>query len=167
MSISILRQLLQQYSVLVNKSGKNAQYKYKTFYELVLEIGQEMKPTTTPKELMGQPKNCYYNCQLIAFEHPDLTYCEGFTLSNNMPFPLAHAWLLDHSGMVIEPTWEEPAQAYIGIPFSIAFVKSILKEREDKKRSNYLSLFECNHLEGYSFLKEGLPSEAYYVLEKG
>ena len=166
MSISSLKQLLEQNSELIKKSGKNARYKYESFYELVLELGQEMKPTRTPKELIGQTKNCYYNCLELAFENPQLTYCEGYTFSNKIPFPIAHAWILNKSGRVIEATWEEPAQAYIGIAFSIAFVKSILKERESQKRRNYLSLFEGNHLEKHSFLKEGLPLEAYRSFNK-
>lgn len=166
MSIFSLKQLLEQNSELIKKSGKNSQDKYSSFYELVLELGQEMKPTRTPKELIGQPKNCYYNSLRLAFKNPQLTYCEGYTFANKIPFPLAHAWLLNKSGRVIEPTWEEPAQAYIGIAFSITFVKSILKERESQKRRNYLSLFEGNYLEKYSFLKEGLPLEAYGSFNK-
>lgn len=166
MSITLLKQFLQDNAALFKHSGKNSQYKYKSFYELILELGKEMRPATTSKELRGQRKNCYGNCQTLAFMKPELSYCEGFAIPNTIDFPASHAWLLDKSGKVIEVTWKDPGLAYLGIPFSTTFIKSILKEREEKKRSNYLSLLECNHLENYSFLKYGFPNEAY-ALEKG
>ncbi|ACB54455.1 hypothetical protein cce_5109 [Crocosphaera subtropica ATCC 51142] len=161
MSITMLKQFLQDNTALFKHSKKNSNYKYKSFYELVLELGQEMKPARTSKELTGQRKNCYGNCQALAFMEPELTYCEGFAIPNTIDFPASHAWLLDKSGTVIEVTWEEPGRAYLGIAFSTTFIKSILKEREENKGSNYLSLLECNHLEGYSFLKYGFPNDAY------
>ncbi len=166
MSITLLKQFLQDNAALFKHSKKNSNYKYKSFYELVLELGQEMKPARTSQELRGQPKNCYGNCQTLALIEPELTYCEGFALSNGIGFPVPHSWLLDQSGTVIEVTWEEPASAYIGIPFSTTFIKSILKERETNKGSDYLSLLECNHLEKYSFLKYGIPEEAYAEILK-
>ncbi len=158
--MTTLKQLLRKCSEVMQNTGKNSKYKYRTFYELVLELGQEMKPAITSKELRGEPKNCYGNCQTLAFIEPELTYCEGFALSNSIDFPVSHAWLLDQSGKVVEVTWEEPGRAYLGITFSTAFVKSILKKREEREKSNYLSLMESNHLENYSFLKYGIPSEA-------
>ncbi len=166
MSITTLKQFLEDNAALFKHSNKNSNYKYKSFYELVLELGQEMKPATTSEEFTGQPKNCYGNCQTLAFLEPELTYCEGFAISNTTDLPVSHAWLLDQSGTVIEVTWQEPGRAYIGIPFSNKFTKSILKERKERQRSNYLSLIECNYLEQYSFLKEGIPESAYAEILK-
>ncbi|MCH2246555.1 MAG: hypothetical protein MK111_18315 [Crocosphaera sp.] len=166
MSITLLKQFLQDNAALFKHSKKNSNYKYKSFYQLVLELGQEMKPARTPEEFTGQPKNCYGNCQTLAFLEPELTYCEGFALCNGIDFPVSHSWLLDQSGTVIEVTWQEPGRAYIGITFSTTFIKSILKEREERQRSNYLSLIESNHLENYSFLKYGIPEEAYAKILK-
>ncbi|MEL4895936.1 hypothetical protein [Crocosphaera sp. Alani8] len=160
MSITMLKQFVRDNAGLFKNSSRNTKYKYKSFYELVLELGQEMKPVITSEDLMGQRKNCYGNCQALAFIESELTYCEGFALSNGIDFPISHAWLLDKSGTVIEVTWEEPGRAYLGIAFSTQFIKSILKDRERNQRSNYLSLIECNHLEDYSFLKYGLPDSA-------
>lgn len=166
MSITLLKQFLQDNAALFKNRGKNSQYKYKSFYELILELGQEMKPAITSEELRGKPKNCYDNCQTFAFLKPELTYCEGFAISNSTDLTISHSWLLDESGIVIEVTWEDPGRAYLGIAFSTTFVESILKQREDKKRSNYLSLLECNHLEDYSFLKYGFPDDAYAKILK-
>ncbi|MDJ0581681.1 hypothetical protein [Crocosphaera sp.] len=166
MSITLLKQFLQDNADLFKHSKKNSNYKYKSFYELVLKLGQEMKPAIRSEEFTGQPKNCYGNCQTLAFLEPELTYCEGFALSNGIDFPVSHAWLLDQSGTVIEVTWQEPGSAYIGIAFSNTFIQSVLKEREERQRSNYLSLIESNYLENYSFLKEGIPESAYSKILK-
>lgn len=135
--------------------------KYAGFEELVLDCGTVMaaKPLTEDIDL-GLPKSCYMNSQQLAFQRKDLTYVEGYVLAEDISFPIAHAWLLTPEGHAIDPTWETPGICYLGVPFSTEWVKSVLKARKKKGRGNDLSIFECNYLEAYSLLKQGLPPDA-------
>lgn len=161
-SISTLRQLLEERANLMRKAHSHPDWKYGCFEELVLDCGKEMKAKSLPDRIeRGKPKNCYYNCQQLLELQPDLIYCEGYALSDDIPMPFAHAWLIDKEGHAIDPTWETPGVAYLGVPFSTKWVRSFLNSRQQRGRNNDLSIFECNYLEDFSLLKQGLPHEAY------
>ncbi|MDF5722165.1 MAG: hypothetical protein PUP91_17095 [Rhizonema sp. PD37] len=153
-----LEMALNQLADLVKKSRLNSDWKYRSYSELVLHCGVFFKnQPQTPFLKRMTPRSCYYNCQKLAFENKELIYVEGYALAQDISFPLSHAWLMDTDGHVIEPTWEVIGTAYIGVPFSTAWIKSFLQLRE---RKDNLSIFEGNYLEGYSLLKEGLPTYA-------
>lgn len=131
---------------------------YCCFEELVLDCGVAMVAAPKPPKLKrGLPKSCYYNAQKIAFGGRGLTYVEGYALSADISMAFAHAWLTNDKGEAIDPTWEPPGVAYLGIPFSTAWVKAFLSDRH---RENELSIFEGNHLEKFSLLQNGIPQEA-------
>lgn len=53
----------------------------------------------------GRMKQCFGNAARLAVRHPDkYVYAEGFALGCG--FAMLHAWALDRSGRVVEPTWE-------------------------------------------------------------
>jgi hypothetical protein len=161
-NILTLRQLLKDQVNLTRKVKSYTDWKYNGFEELVLDCGTEMEATSLPKNMeRGKPKNCYFNCQQLLKLHSGLTYCEGYALSNTIVIPLAHAWLISPEGKAIDPTWETPSSAYLGVAFSTKWIRAFLKSRQQKSRNNDLSIFECNYLEDFSFLKQGLPLEAY------
>jgi hypothetical protein len=139
-------------------------FKYWRFEQLVLDCGREMQPDENSSSERGRTKSCYWNCQQLVSKQPELIYCEGFAVSQNVGFPLSHAWLLNSAGKVLEPTWEFPGEAYLGVAFSWEWIRSLMKSRQQRGRDNDLSVFECNYLEEYSLLKEGLPPDAYYQL---
>lgn len=132
--------------------------RYCCFEELVLDCGVVMVAATKPPKLkQGLPKSCYYNAQKIAFAGRGLTYVEGYALSADIPMAIAHGWLTNSKGEAIDPTWEPPGVAYLGIPFSAAWVKASLKARN---RQDELSILEGNYLEKFSLLHNGIPQEA-------
>ena len=49
-------------------------------------------------------KNCYYNCWKALNLSHSFDYCEGYAISNDLPIPIEHSWLLDSSGRVVDPT---------------------------------------------------------------
>lgn len=97
-------------------------------YGLTLEHGRYFTPAERPKDIPKmENKACYENASLLALRRPDLTYVEGFAtipLVEGMPF--AHAWLVDHKGTVIDPTWEAPGTSYFGIPFTTEYLQETL-----------------------------------------
>ena len=139
---------------------------YAGFEELVLTCGSAMPVKSSPVTIQrGLARQCYANCQRIANRNKKMLYCEGFalSLSAGLPIPFAHAWiwhLTEHT--VMEPTWKEHGTAYWSIAFNTEWIKSFLKSRN---RKNSISIFEGNHLERYSLLREGLPRDAYINLD--
>jgi hypothetical protein len=161
--LSQLKQYLQDRADLIRKLYSKPDCQYAGFEELVLDCGTTMEAKPLPKNIKrGLPKSCYWNSQQLAFKRKSLTYVEGYVLAQDISFPVAHAWVLTPEGYAIDPTWEAPGICYLGVPFSTKWLKSLLAERKKKGRDNDLSIFECNYLEGFSLLKEGLPPDAYF-----
>jgi len=71
-------------------------------------------------------RRCYYNATWMAIENPDLHYCEGFALSM---IPVPHAWCMDATGAVMDPTWKE-GRAYFGVVFKTSFVRDQMAVRQ-------------------------------------
>ena len=164
-SILLLKSFLESRRVFTRKNLRNNQWKYSGFEELILNCGVVMEIQPLPKNINhGKPKNCYWNCQQLAFKRKDLIYVEGYAIAEDINFPLAHAWLLTNNGHAIDPTWETQGNCYLGVPFSTTWVKSFLAERKQRGKDNDLRIFESNYLEKFSLLKEGLPDDALVSL---
>lgn|SRR3990167_1892526 len=54
----------------------------------------------------SQISRCFDNCLKIAIKHPELKYIEGYTNCFNIPFE--HAFLVNDSNEVIDPTLAIP-----------------------------------------------------------
>jgi hypothetical protein len=161
--LSQLKQYLQDRADLIRKLHSKPDCQYAGFEELVLDCGTTMEAKPLPKNIKrGLPKCCYWNSQQLAFKRKSLIYVEGYALAEDVPMAVAHAWLLTPEGYAIDPTWETPGICYLGVPFSTEWVKSVLKARKKRGRGDDLSIFECNYLEEYSLLKQGLPTDAYF-----
>ena len=153
-----LKSFLDKQARLIKKVHHQPYWKYNSFEELILDCGTEMKYAPLPNNVdRGLPKNCYYNCLQLLREHPDLTYCEGYAQSEDLPLPLFHAWLIDEDRNVIDPTWDDDTAVYLGIPFDTKWFIDFLVSRN---REDCLSVFESNYIEEYSLLVEGLPDYA-------
>jgi hypothetical protein len=158
-SLSQLKTFLQERAEQMRRYARPDR-KYCCFEELILDGGVAMVAATKPPKLKrGLPKSCYYNAQKIAFGGRGLTYVEGYALSADIPMAIAHGWLLNERGEAIDPTWDEPGVAYLGIPLKTVWVKAFLKDRNNKDN---LSIFEGNYLEKFSLLKNGIPQEALF-----
>lgn len=72
---------------------------------------------------VGTARQCYKNATWLAIENRKLTYCEGYALNL---LPVLHAWCVDETGAVIDPTWKE-GRAYCGVPFKTSFVQQQMK----------------------------------------
>ena len=162
--INEIFELIEKRAALMKEINANPGWKYRGFDELILNCGREMELDENSSIEQGIPKNCYWNCQQLVSKQPELIYCEGFAVSQNLGFPVPHGWLLNSTGKVVEPTWESPCVAYLGVAFSWNWVRSLLKSRRQRGNKNELSVFECNFLEDHSFLKQGWPPDAYYQL---
>lgn len=90
--------------------------------------------------------------------YPELSYCEGFAISNEVAFVIAHAWLVDTQSQVIDPTWNENYvdPTYFGVVFTREFVgKVALKTKQYGILDNY-------YVDKYQILQEGFPKDALH-----
>ena len=150
-----IQELLQVYAQL--HAGRNRDLKYQSFYDLIAAYGRKFTPIPRPKNVrQGVPRHCYYNATQIARKGRHL-YCEGFYISNEIGFPVSHAWLMDESGNAIDPTLDykpETQQQYFGVALAFDFVKwhqSISKEA---------AILESDYIHHYKLLREGFPPAA-------
>jgi hypothetical protein len=104
---------------------------YRCIEDFVLRHGQAYEPAELPGRFAPmQKRQCFYNCTMLALEHADLTYVEGY--ARNI-IPTLHAWCVDSLGRVIDPTWDYDAgHQYYGVPFSRDYLRQVF-ENEDKK----------------------------------
>lgn len=87
---------------------------YGSYEELVLARGQLFPWRPRPTHIPKLPaRGCYRNASQIAGRHR-LTYVEGYAMAM---IPVAHAWVVDDDGFVIDATWDDdtPTGFYLGI----------------------------------------------------
>lgn len=160
-NLSSFKKILEDKAIFMRQIRPHSDWKYGGFEELVLDCGIELKANPLPKGIKpGTPKLCYWNCQQLIFKNKELIYAEGYALDKEISFPISHAWLMTKNKEVIDPTWRDSNSDYFGVPLATQWVKSILNSRTKNGEIKDLSIFDGNYLEGYSFLKEGLPAEA-------
>jgi predicted ABC-type ATPase len=84
----------------------------------IAAYGEEFKAGPLPEgALKGTPKECYRNASMLVMIDRNLTYAEGVAYSS-AGLPYLHAWAVDKSGNVIDPTWENPEKAkYFGVKY--------------------------------------------------
>jgi hypothetical protein len=99
-------------------------YKYNSMEQFVLAHVKDYVWRERPKGIRQKRMGlCYSNAQRLMLRN-DLTYVEGYAYGVNA-YPILHAWCIDESGLVIEPT-RTHCKAYIGVPFSTDFVMSVM-----------------------------------------
>jgi hypothetical protein len=82
----------------------------------------------------GQARQCLRNAGLLALAHPKkFTYCEGWAqMPAHRGLTTYHAWCLDRTGNVVDPTWvHEKGAEYLGIPIKASALRTqILATKE-------------------------------------
>ncbi len=82
---------------------------------------------------VGSAGQCFKNATLYALARDDVFYTEGYAIDPNFPVPIQHAWLVDRTGKVIDPTWRQSKDhTYFGMAFQRAFVaEQLLHNKEE------------------------------------
>jgi hypothetical protein len=139
-----------RYLLSINKMMKECRperpdWKYQTYYDLVLDLAAPMRRATfdLPDGYKTmQAKECYRNAGTLALEHPGtLLYCEGY--AQTFGLFIEHAWVETLDGTIIDPTWaglhdESEYGTYLGVRFA---PQVIAAETVD---SGYWSVFQSD-----------------------
>ncbi|MBD2132587.1 hypothetical protein H6F47_09145 [Sphaerospermopsis sp. FACHB-1094] len=148
--------ILQQRAELYNKLNKNSDFLYKSVDCLVLAYGQPFtKQIKSP--FQGEPKSCCQNCYQALYDFPELSYCEGFAMNNNLGIPIIHAWLVNKNLEVIDPTWigdRFQNCTYFGVVLTDDFVLEMTGKTER------YGILESDYVMDYQLQRQGFPSHA-------
>lgn len=105
---------------------------YNSAEDFLLQNGKYYEYKPKPREIhYGEKQLCYMNAYRLA--SIGYTYVEGYAMSDNLPMPIQHAWVLDKDGKVIDNTWRKKwldNPKYFGVAMPIRFVESIMLRTE-------------------------------------
>jgi len=119
---------LKQSADQINSLNSRFPGKYKSNEALILDYGIAFE-NKIKSPILGEPKACYQNCFEVMLNRPDLHYCEGYAIDENLPLALIHAWLINNESEVIDPTWlDERKAVYFGVVFNKEFVINMSTE---------------------------------------
>lgn len=96
--------LLKQQAELIDTINAGCPFRYKSIQRLILETGRPFLKRVEPTPFKGKPKSCFQNCFQASWMEPNLSYCEGFAIYNELPIAVSHAWLVNEALEVIDPT---------------------------------------------------------------
>lgn len=151
-----LRQTLAQFARMTGQSRSASGWQYLSIEALVLAHGRFTDAARSRPTPRGRMRECFKNALDAAACVDDLTYVEGYALPHGLPLPILHAWCIDNAGALIEPTWNEPGAAYLGIPFALSFVFDTVCRRN---RYGVLDAYELR----WPLLQHGLPADALAI----
>ena len=134
-SLELLLSNLKQYADVMDRLYPKFPGKYSSIHRLIAERGIAFdRKIKSP--FIGKHGECYKNCFQMSssWTQPELYYCEGFANYGELKLPLPHAWLVNHQGEVIDPTWSKPESfiepIYLGVVFDWDFVRKVAIESE-------------------------------------
>jgi hypothetical protein len=124
--ISNVRSYLEQMTMAIKGLRKN-DLKYSCMEEFILKNGLLFAESVKVKK--GRMKECFRNAYLLADSNDKMIYVEGYAVSNACILPLYHAWCVDSTGKVYDPTWKDGLE-YYGVPFDLNFVRRTILDRK-------------------------------------
>jgi hypothetical protein len=107
----------------VFKAAEGGPRDYLEWFELLSKPFRGRRPLARVPWLVAlckrrnvQPKQCYYNSQLLSLDDARLRYFEGYCFTGMIP--LSHAWLVLPDGTVVDPTLEQADRLLLALASS-------------------------------------------------
>jgi hypothetical protein len=151
-----LLSILKEQADLIDKLNTRSEFRYKSTQRLVLDYGKPfVKKVKSP--FKGERKACFENCLKGLLRYPNLNYCEGFAISDDIGIAVSHAWLVNNDGELIDPTWvgkQFKGSTYFGVVFTDDFV------REIAQKTKCYGILDNDYMNGHQLLREGFPPHA-------
>jgi len=76
----------------------------------------------------GPKGMCFMNAYHLVCSKPELSYVEGFAMTEVVPIAIRHAWAVDKQNQVYDNTWKTVGVAYFGIVMKLNQVNKIIFE---------------------------------------
>ena len=155
---------LERYADIFDQLYNRGELKYCSTQRLILDLGITFKSKIN-SPLSGKRNECYKNCfQNLILSHrtndSNLYYCEGFAAHEGIGLIVAHAWLVNDLGEVIDPTWRDPQSfinpVYFGVVFNWEFVMAVAAKTE------VYGILDNDRMIEHEFKRLGLPSNALH-----
>jgi len=151
--------IVKQQADLVDEINSSS-FRYKSVYRLIQETGRTFSKRVEPAPFKGKPKSCFQNCFEALWKYPQLSYCEGFAIDDNIPIAVSHAWLVNDASEVIDPTWVGKnfiSCAYFGVVFNRKFVIDFAT------KTRVYGILDSDYLNEHQLLREGFPEGALHT----
>jgi hypothetical protein len=158
-NLEYLLVILDEQAKLIETINTRNSFRYKSNYRLILETGKPFLNRVEPPPFRGKPKFCFENCLQGLWNYPELYYCEGFAVTNDVAIAASHAWLLNDEAEVIDPTWTGKmftGCTYFGVVFNTEFVVSFAA-----KTKRY-GILDNDSMNKHQLLREGFPEGALH-----
>lgn len=118
---------LRQYMEWIAIRGEEGTHTIGAFERFVIKYGYEFSGAVAiPERVMrGEMKKCFGNAAMVACIFPEeFIYTEGYALQSDIPIPIAHGWLTDRHGNVVDPTWGNDRHVdYFGVLIKHKYVR--------------------------------------------
>lgn len=101
-----------------NMDTKNAGFRFISIEDFLLKKGKFFPTDPSIPVCRGKMKECFMNAQRLA-ETKGYRYVEGYAAGI---IPTLHSWVLNHDGVVIDPTWEDKDAVYFGVVIPLGYV---------------------------------------------
>jgi hypothetical protein len=147
---------IQERANSIDKINKHSDFRYKSIESLVLAYGKPFSHQIK-SPFKGEPKSCFENCYQALYEFPELSYCEGFAIDDDLDFAVSHAWLVNNSLEVIDPTWigeRFQGSSYFGVVFTDDFVLEIVD------KTLCYGILDSDYMIDHLLKREGFPTHA-------
>lgn len=158
-----LDRLLEKLKVeadLIDKIHLTSNFRYKSIQSLILAHGKPfVRKANSP--FKGKPQSCFENCFKALWDFPNLSYCEGFAIDDDLNLAISHAWLVNNSLEVIDPTWigkKFKGSIYFGVVFNREFVM----EMAEITRS--YGILDSDYMNEHKLKREGFPPSALHPI---
>lgn len=159
--ISLEQKIKEQAHIYNQIYRKRDDLRFKSPQALVLEYGEPfLEKVESP--FKGQIKGCYQNCFDALLQYPNLEYCEGYAIDDELPIAVSHAWLINPEGKVVDPTWtgkEYKHTVYYGIIFNREYVNEMAQINKS------YSILENFYKNDHQILREGFPPHALHKVK--
>ncbi|WP_228821316.1 hypothetical protein [Nocardia farcinica] len=134
-----------------------SEWRYLSIYHLLLRHGRSFIPAQRPSSVTKLPeRHCFHNAARTAAARPGLVYAEGFAgaVVGSSVVPIQHAWCVWPDGTVLDPTWDQPGAAYVGVAVQARLLWP------DHRRDGLLADFQRS----LPLLQHGIPEAALIEL---
>jgi len=95
-----------------------------------------------------------------AWGYPQLNYCEGFAIDDDLLIAVSHAWLINDAFEVVDPTWTGKmftGCTYFGVVLNHNFVVNFIT------KTRHYGILESDYLNDYQLLQKGFPEGALHT----